>query len=340
MTEGHASWSRRMFIGGMTLAGLTALRARPSKAVAELLPETTSVTIADLRGGGICIAPQYVAEELLRAEGFTEVRYLPKDSQAERLRALATGEAQLVVTFVSSLIARMDAGDPIVFLAGAHVGCFELFAGSRVRSIGDLKGKRVAIVQEGSPDHLFLSVILVHVGLDPRRDIRWVTRPPADAIELLATGQIDALLNFPPVPQELRARKIGHLVLNSTTDRPWSHYFCCMVAANREFVRGHPIATKRAVRALLKGADVCALDPDRVARHLVEKGYTKRFDYAQQALKDTPYARWREYDPTDTVRFYSMRLHEAGMIKTIPQKILAEGTDWRFLNELKRELKA
>jgi NitT/TauT family transport system substrate-binding protein len=39
------------------------------------------------------------------------------------------------------------------------------------------------------------------------------------------------------------------------------------------------------------------------------------------------------------VRFYALRLHEAGMIKAIPQKLIAQGTDWRFLNELRKELK-
>jgi cytochrome oxidase Cu insertion factor (SCO1/SenC/PrrC family) len=45
-------------------------------------------------------------------------------------------------------------------------------------------------------------------------------------------------------------------------------------------------------------------------------------------------------DPEDTLRFYALRLHEAGMIKSGPQKIIADGTEWRFLDELKRELKA
>ena len=56
-------------------------------------------------------------------------------------------------------------------------------------------------------------------------------------------------------------------------------------------------------------------------------------------MQDVPYGRWREYAPEDTVRFYALRLHEVGMIKTTPQKLLAQGTDWRFLNELKKELK-
>ena len=55
--------------------------------------------------------------------------------------------------------------------------------------------------------------------------------------------------------------------------------------------------------------------------------------------KDVPYNRWRIYDPEDTIRFYSLRLQEAGMIRSSPQEIIANGADWSFLNELKRELK-
>jgi NitT/TauT family transport system substrate-binding protein len=104
-------------------------------------------------------------------------------------------------------------------------------------------------------------------------------------------------------------------------------------------VRKHPVATKRAVRAILKGADLCGREPGRAARLLRGKGYTDNYEILLQALKEIPYGKWREYNPEDTVRFYALRLHEAGMIKSTPQKIIAEGTDWRFLNEIKQELK-
>jgi NitT/TauT family transport system substrate-binding protein len=71
---------------------------------------------------------------------------------------------------------------------------------------------------------------------------------------------------------------------------------------------------------------ICALTPDRVARHLVDNGFTERYDYALQTLKDIPYSRWREYDPEDTFPFYGLRLHEAGLIKTNPNKLIAQGT--------------
>jgi NitT/TauT family transport system substrate-binding protein len=113
-----------------------------------------------------------------------------------------------------------------------------------------------------------------------------------------------------------------------------------MIAGNREFVRSNPVATKRAVRALLNANQVCAREPDRVARFLVDGGYTDQYDYALEAIKDGMYGEWRDFDAEDTLRFWSLRLHEAGMIKSTPDKILAQGTDWRFLNELKQELKA
>ena len=91
---------------------------------------------------------------------------------------------------------------------------------------------------------------------------------------------------------------------------------------------------------MLKADDLCVSDPAGAAQRLVNGGFTPRYDYAFQALTEVPYDKWREYDPEDTIRFYALRLHEVGMVKSSPQKIIAEGTDWRFLDELKRELKA
>ena len=113
-----------------------------------------------------------------------------------------------------------------------------------------------------------------------------------------------------------------------------------MLAGNREFVRDHPVATKRALRAILKATDLCVTEPARVARQIVDGGFTPRYDYALQTLNEVPYDKWRDYDAEDTIRFYALRLHEIGVIKSTPQKIIASSTDWRFFNELKRELKA
>lgn len=341
--------SRREFLGGLAVAGTAGLLGlesgrlmagllRPQLATAaEPPPETTTIRL--LRVPAICTAPQYFAEELLRAEGFTDVQYVKRPGPAIS-KTLGSGEADMSMNLVGSLVIPVDAGRPIVLLAGVHIGCFELFGTDRIRTIRDLKGKTVAVTGGlGSSRHVFLSSMAAYVGLDPRKDINWVDHSPPDAMRLLAEGKVDAFMAFPPEPQELRAKKIGHVVVNTMMDRPWSQYFCCLVAANRDFIRKHPVATKRALRAILKAADITAREPERVARFLVDKGYTERYDYAVQAMREVPYGRWRELDPEDTVRFSALRLREVGMIKSSPQKIITQATDWRFLRELKKEMK-
>ena len=331
---------RRDLLRGVgAAAAAAALAGRARTADAEAPPETTRVTL--LQTVSMCQAPQYVAEDLLRGEGFTDVRYIDKRKEGSRAiaDALASGEANINMHFSGPLILRIDAGAPVTILAGVHPGCYELFATERVRTLRDLKGKTVGMRGLEGPEHVFLSSMLAYVGLDPRKDVQWVSHSTEQSIALLTEGKIDAFMGFPPDPQELRARKIGHVVVNSAVDRPWSQYFCCVVAANREFVQKYPVATKRALRAILKGTDVCASEPDRASRYLVDSGRTPRYDLMRQVLKEIPYDRWRTYNPEDTVRFYALRLREAGMIRATPQKIIATGTDWRFLNELKRELK-
>jgi len=281
----------------------------------------------------------YVGEELLRAEGFTDVQYVELEGALVPGQMLGAGKADLGADAAPALVLNLEAGEPLVVLGGLHAGCYELFGTDRVHTIRDLKGKKVAVTLLRDDRHAFIAAMAAHVGLHPLKDIEWVVHPVDESMRFLQEGRVDAFIGFPPEPQELRARKIGHVVVNTAADRPWSQYFCCMPAANREFARKHPVATKRALRALLKAADLCAREPDRVARFLVEKKYTTQLEYARQTLREVPYTRWREYVPEDSLRFYALRLHEGGMIKTNPQKLIAQSTDWRIFNELKRELK-
>lgn len=331
-------WSRREFLSTAALAGAGAvIGLRSDSLAAKPPPETTKIKLA-YHSRSLCHAPLYVAEDLLRSEGFTDVQYV-KTNAVEK--ALASGEVDVVTHFCGPLAMQADNSDPIVMLSGLHPGCVELVCAERVRSLHDLKGKTIAVTDLGGGRHSLLAVMAAHVGLDPRKDFNIVAHRAGAAMRLLAEKKIDAFLAAPPDAQELRAKKIGHVVINSMMDKPWSQYFCCMVAVNQQFVRKHPVAGKKALRAILKATDVCAREPRRAARFLVDKGYAKQYDPALQAMEEMAmaYSRWRDYDPEDTVRFYALRLNEVGMIKSSPQKIIAQGTDWRLLKELKKELK-
>jgi NitT/TauT family transport system substrate-binding protein len=339
--------SRRQFLRsvaglGISAAGLALLDGCASSpiapsAAAETL-ETTTIRL-NQSSSTICLAPQYIAEDLLRGEGFTKVEYVDVPNN-DVVAALTSGQIDMGMQYSGPIIAYLDAGKPLTVLAGVHVGCFVLFGTERVNEIGDLKGKTLAITALGSGEHVLLSSMLAYVGLNPLTEINWIILPQPEAQQRFTDGKIDAILAFPPVAQELEAKKIGHIIINSMMDKPWSQYFCCVPTARREFVQQNPVATKRALRAILKATDIVALQPERAARFMVDKGYTKNYDYALKAVQDIPYNKWREFDPADTLRFYALRLHDAGMVKSSPDELIAKGADWRFLNELKKELPA
>lgn len=213
------------------------------------------------------------------------------------------------------------------------------FSRGGIRNITELKGKTIGL--NASPSALLI-LMAAQVGLDPSKDIHWIT--PADSkvnpLDLFVQGKIDGFLGFAPEPQEVRSHHVGRVIVSTASDRPWSQYFCCLLAGNREFARRNPVATKRVLRAILKAADLGLAEPARVARRIVEAGFSPCYDFALQALSDIQYDRWRDYDPEDTLRFYALRMREAGLIKALPTRIIEENTDWHFFNALKRELKA
>ena len=145
---------------------------------------------------------------------------------------------------------------------------------------------------------------------------------------------------FRPILQELRAKGIGRVLLDSTVDRPWRQYFCCMLAGHEPFVRNNPVATKRALRAILKANAICSLEPERAARFVVDRGFTKSYEYALDNMRRVPYGQWRDFSAEDTMRFYALRLREAGIIESTPNRIIERGTDFRIVDQLRRELKA
>ena len=329
----HHRFDRRAFLAGSSALGAASLLGLPHTAYAEPPPETQRIKLNGFPA--TCIAPLYVAEALLKSEGFTQIDYLAPVSGA----GVGPEKADMNVLAVGPVLTAIDSGARVVALAGLHLGCYELFGTERVRAIRDLKGKRIPVDGFGGSQHVLLSSMAAYVGLDPRKDIDWVIAFPPEGKNLFVDGKVDAYLGFPPDPQELRAKGIGRVIVNTAVDKPWSQYYCCMLVTHREFVDKYPIATKRATRAMLKAADLCATDSERVARTLVEKKVTDRYDYALETLREVRYDAWRAYDPEDAMRFHAIRLHDVGLIKTSPNKLITQGTDWRFLNELKRELK-
>ena len=155
----HMMQTRRQFLTTLSLAGAAGLLDALSARAAEAPPEVTKLRLLKLYPG-ICIAPQYVADELLRAEGFTQIEYVLSQSGAPAAAAVAGGTVDFSLNYAAPNIIAVDAGEPLVTLAGVHVGCFELFGHEGIRSIADLKGKQVGVLALGSSQHVYLATML------------------------------------------------------------------------------------------------------------------------------------------------------------------------------------
>jgi NitT/TauT family transport system substrate-binding protein len=332
---------RRAFLlraGALVSSSLLGL---PLATAAEPPPEIRKIRLIGGPGYGPCLAPQYLAEELLRLEGFQEIEYATPALGATDPSLLTANQVDITAEGAPALVHAIETGQPIVVLGGIHAGCYELVGNDRIASVRELKGKRVAIAALGATDHMFITSMVTYVGIDPRTEIDWLaTGTPEGPRRAFLEGKADGFIAFAPGGLEVRAKKLGRVILNTAQDRPWSQYYCCMATSRQEFVRKYPVATKRALRALLKAADICAEQPERAARFLVDRGYEADYATALRVLEELPYDRWRSADPADTLRFHALRLREGGIIQSNPEKIIARGTDWRFVNELKRELKA
>jgi len=341
--------SRREFISKSVAAG-TALYLGLGNdlglATVEPPPETTTVRFQKILSP--CWVPQLVAEPLLREEGFTDIQYIKHEKISQGEEDILAGKVDFTADFTAQSLMKFDPGSPIDFISGLHVGCWSLIGSDRIKSVRDLKGKKVwALGQRTTSTYavkaipnVFFKALIGYVGLDPDNDVEYVVVPKDEAIELFKRGKIDAFLSFPPGPQQLRAAGIGHTLVDTNVDRPWSQYYCCMILGRRDFIRNNPIATRKVIRSILKANDLVSQDPEMAAQLLVDRKLRKVDDqeFMAQSLREIPYDKWRNYSPEDTIRFWALRLKELGLIKYSPQDYIDRNTDWSHIASLKKEM--
>src|SRR6185436_11352370 len=174
----HIIQNRRDFLAGLA-AGTAGLVAAPRLALAAPPPETTRVRLGRWAGGAYCWQSLYLAGELLRADGITDVQYVQGDPKYfDNSQWLEADEIDFDFNMPTMHIRGVEAGAPLKILAGVHSGCWEMRASDRVNSIADLKGKRVGVWAMGDHPQVFLQLLINYVGLDPNHDVEWVVGVP------------------------------------------------------------------------------------------------------------------------------------------------------------------
>ena len=312
-------------------------------------PETTSLRFVSPPA---CDPPSALAREFLLEEGFTDIQYVRVSNTTTEW--LTKGVADFATGYGNLIAANVDAGLPILTLAGMHPGCFELFALPGISTIRDLRGKTVAVNARDVSDQFygFFGILLAYVGVDPRTEVNFVEiGPDLNALrDAYLDGRSQAFIAPAAYGPALRRnpKNPGKVILDTTMDKPWSQYYCCQLVANRDWARRHPIATKRVTRALMRGCDEVTKDKPRAAREYVarfpatasptEAQIASELSITNEVIRDLSYD-WRELDPEETLRFFALRLGDAKFIKSTPQQVIAQGSDFAYMRQLRTELK-
>jgi NitT/TauT family transport system substrate-binding protein len=349
---GRRELFRRSLAFGATMAGgrlLAACEPVPSATTSSSAtlppPETTTVRWVSPPP----CDPLWNAKDYLLAEGFTDLQIVPITPTTTEW--LTADKADFNTGGYPSLIAtNVDAGLPIVYLAGIHPGCYELFATPGIGTIRDLRGKTIAVNATNVSDQFysFFAILLAYVGIDPRTEVNFIEVPPDSAAlrDAFLDGRSQAFIAPAASGPLLRRnpKNPGKVILDTTMDKPWSQYYCCNLVANRDWVRRYPIATKRFTRAILRAADGVAKDKPRAAREYVASGLNSTIgspineEITNEVIRDLSYD-WRELDPEETLRFFALRLADAKLVKGTPQQIIAQGSDFAYMRQLRTELK-
>jgi NitT/TauT family transport system substrate-binding protein len=281
-----------------------------------------------------------LAGDYLREEGFTDVRYV--NTPFFERGWLLNREADVSLGHPEFITASLDAGVPLVMLAGLHSGCLEVWAGPGIQNIGELRGKKIAVLRTDTSDqfYAFFATLLGYVGIDPLKEVQFIDAGGnrQEMINAFIEGRADAILTASGPAFRRLPKAPGHVILATTTDKPWSQYLCCTLVAHRDWARQNPIATKRVTRAVLRATDRAAKDPLRAAHDAVAAGGV----FADESITTETMAMctydWRDLDPEETLRFFALRLAEAKLITSTPQQLIAQGTDLAYMRQLRKEL--
>lgn len=281
-----------------------------------------------------------MADSFLQEEGFTNVQLVP----AADYIALSAPTSDFDVAFNSDVVVRVDAGQPIVALAGTHTGCIELWARPGINTIRDLRGKRILVDKKDAlldPFYGLWVSFLASVGVDPSEVLfTEIDDPSHTNIDHFIEGRSDAILASITEGPALRAnpKTPGKQIFDNAADKPWSQYYCCLLVARPAWTRANPNAAKRATRAVLRAIDYGAQDRARTIAAAIDRKVDDNPRLLRELL-DHQNFNWRDYDPEETLRYYALRLADAKLLKKTPSRIVADGTDFSFFRRMQRELK-
>jgi NitT/TauT family transport system substrate-binding protein len=223
--------------------------------------------------GITCEAPIFTAVEkgFFKEEGLeTE---LVKCDWKNYKDVLALGGYDVTHHLVMYFLKPIEQGLDVKMTGGIHRGCLRVQAGLKgnIRSVKDLRGKRIGVPGMGTPPFIFANRVLGANGIDPAKEITWLVFPAGELGLALDKGEVDAIANSEPIGSMLVAQGKVRNIADQAVDMPYADEYCCAVIVNGKFLKRNPKASAAATRALLKAAKWVDANP-RAAAELSVKG--------------------------------------------------------------------
>src|SRR5215204_5804240 len=213
--------------------------------------------------------PLYIAQEKgYFAENNVEFNDINIGDLKLRFAAAAAGEIDIILTTIDAMVLYLKKGDEYVLLAGADTsaGGDGIVATKDIKTIGDLKGKKVAF-NEGSTSQFLLDVILSENGMS-ESEVVAVNMDPGDAGAALIAGQVDAAVTWEPWLTKAKQSENAHILFD-TTDR--QDFITDFILVRKEFLAEHPDDVAGFVKAWYKAVEVYKADPE-AAVEIMAKG--------------------------------------------------------------------
>lgn len=261
------------------------------EAATTAAPGARTVKLAYL--GLTCEAAMFVAQEkgFFKDEGL-DVEFVKTDWDGLR-DGLGLGRFDANYTLIMYLLKPIEQGLDVKITGGVHSGCLRVQAGvkSAIKSVEDLRGKKIGIPTMGSPPFLFTSRVLAAHGMDPMKDVEWVMVAPEVSALALENGQVDAVADSEPIGSILLGQGVVRTIADQAADPPYRDEYCCATVVSGQYARRDPSGAAKVTRALLKGASWVEENPTAAARLSVEKKYiAASAEINAQAISKLKYA--------------------------------------------------
>lgn len=222
--------------------------------------------------GITCEAPIYTAIEkgFFKEEGLEPE--LVRCEWKSYKDALMLGGYDITHHLVMYFLKPIEMGFDVVFTGGIHRGCLRVQArvNGPIKTVQDLKGKRIAVPGMGTPPFIFANRVLGANGIDPAREVTWVVYPNAELMLALEKGEADAIANSEPIGSLLLHNKQVVNIADQATDHPYAEEYCCAVVVRGKYLKENSRNTIAGTRALLKAAKWVEANPREAARLSVE----------------------------------------------------------------------